>query len=138
MARVHQLALCLLLLAGCALQKNVVRASVGRATRFDVLNRVEGVLNRYGYTVQGRRDTGTTIQLITGWQNRAPFEDEAGRGATECRTRLTVDARPQGNDMFAVILRAENEIQAADGSWKPDAPAEMFRAHVADVSNALA
>lgn len=128
----------LALLAGCALQSNLTQLEVGRASRYDVLNKVEGVLNREGYTVQERRDTGALIQLASSWTTRAPFEDEAGRGVTECRTRIVVEGRRQGNDLFAVVVRAENSAQDEAGVWKALPPTPMFRAHVRELSNALA
>jgi hypothetical protein len=129
----------LFLSAACALQSNLIQLDVGRATRFDVLNRIETILNREGYTVQARRDTGALIQLETSWTTRAPFEDEADQGITEGRTRLVVEGRRQGNDIYAVVLRAENSVLAGEsGEWKPLSPTPMFREHVREVSNALA
>ena len=134
------LALALLLAAaGCALQRNVVQQSVGRATRFDVLNKVEGILNREGYTVQERRDTGALILLATSWQTRQPLDDEARQGITECRTRLLIEGRPQGNDMFSVVLRAETTgTVGGDGVWKPLPATDEFRARVRELAGALA
>ncbi|MSR36826.1 MAG: hypothetical protein EXR95_09350 [Gemmatimonadetes bacterium] len=127
------------LLAGCALQSNLIQLDVGRASRFDVLNKVEGVLNREGYAVQERRDTGALIQIASSWTTRAPFYDEAERGVTECRTRILVEGRRQGSDLFAVVVRAENSAQEGDtGVWKALTPTPMFRAHVRELSNALA
>ena len=126
--------------AACALQSNLIQLDVGRASRFDVLNKVETILNREGYTVQERRDTGSMIQLGTSWTTREPFEDEAARGATECRTRVVVEARRQGNDTYAVVVRAENSTltDADDGVWKALPPTPMFRGHVRELSQALA
>jgi hypothetical protein len=128
------------LVAACALQSNLIQQDVGRASRFDVLNKVEAILNREGYTVQERRDTGSLIQLGTSWTTREPFGDEAARGATECRTRIVVEARRQGNDTYAVVVRAENSTltDAEDGVWKALPPTTMFRGHVRELSNALA
>jgi hypothetical protein len=124
----------------CALQSNLIQLDVGRASRFDVLDKVEAILNREGYTVQERRDTGSLIQLGTSWTTREPFEDEAARGATECRTRILVEARRQGNDTYAVVVRAENSTltEADAGVWKALPPTPMFRGHVRELSNALA
>jgi hypothetical protein len=128
----------LLLVSACALQSNLIQLDVGRASRFDVLNKVEAILNRGGYTVQERRDTGSLIQLGTSWTTRQPFEDEAARGATESRTRVLVEARRQGNDTYAVVVRAENSTLAEDGVWKALPPTPMFREHVRELSSALA
>jgi hypothetical protein len=137
----RRLALTLLpLFSACAVQSNLIQVDVGRASRFDVLNKVESLLNREGYTVQERRDTGSLIQLATSWTTREPFEDEAARGAIECRTRVMVEARRQGNDIFAVVLRAENSALTDDaaGVWQALPPSEMFRGHVRELSNELA
>lgn len=124
--------------AGCAVPRSVVQLNVGRATRFDVLNKVEEILVRHGYVVQERRDTGALVQLATSWTTRAPFEDEAGQGVIECRTRLLVEGRPQGNDMFSVILRAESlALEDGGGEWRPIAATPMFREHVRELANAL-
>ena len=119
---------------------DLIQMEVGRASRFDVLDKVESILNREGYTIQERRDTGSLIQLATSWTNRAPFEDEVQRGATEARTRVIVEARRQGNDIFAVVLRAENSVltEGMDGTWQALPPTDMFRSHVRELSNALA
>jgi hypothetical protein len=134
------LALLLPLASGCALQSNLIQMEVGRASRFDVLNRVEALLTREGYVVQERRDSGSLIQLATSWTTRQPFEDEADRGATEARTRITVEARRQGNDIFAVVLRAENSVltDTDAGVWKALPPTDMFRGHIRELSSALA
>jgi len=130
----------LLSLGACALQSNLIQMDVGRASRFDVLDKVERILNLQGYTVQERRDTGSLIQLATSWTTRPPFDDEVEKGATEARTRVIVEARQQGNDLFAVVLRAENSVltEGIDGTWKALPPTEMFRGHVRELSNALA
>lgn len=128
------------LAAGCALQSSAIQLAVGRATGFDVLSRAEGVLSRQGYTVQERRNSGSLIQLATSWTTRSPFDDEAAQGATECRTRLLIEARRQGSDLYAVVLRAENTAltDAAGGVWKALPPTLSFRGHIQDISNALA
>jgi hypothetical protein len=128
------------LASACALQSNLIQLDVGRASRFDVLNKVEAILNRLGYTVQERRDTGSLIQLGTSWTTREPFEDETARGAIECRTRVVVEARRQGSDLFAVVVRAENSTitESDDGVWKALPPTTMFHGHVREVANALA
>jgi hypothetical protein len=128
----------LLAVSACALQSNLIQLDVGRASRFDLLDKVEAILNREGYTVQERRDSGSLIQIGTSWTSRQPFEDEAARGATEGRTRILVEARRQGNDIYAVVLRAENSTLAEDGAWVALPATPMFREHVRELSNALA
>jgi hypothetical protein len=125
-----------LLASGCAAAGNLVRYDVGRATRFDILDKVERTLTREGYTVQERRDTGSTIQLATSWTTRAPFDDEPD--AIDCRTKLTVDARSEGHDMYSVVLRAENLALDQSGEWKPTPASAMLQAHVKELANQLA
>ena len=130
-----------LALTACAStgRSNVLQTDVGRATRPDILDKVPRILDQQGYEVQERRDTGNVIQYMTTWVTRAPFEDEENRGATECRTRLTLEAREQGNGFYAVTLKAENTMQRSlDGQWVNLAPTTMFRRHLRDVTEALA
>jgi hypothetical protein len=130
----------LALLSACAVQSNLIQVDVGRASRYDVLNKIETILTREGYTVQERRDSGSLIQLGTSWTTRQPFEDEAARGVTEARTRVSIEARRQGNETFSVVLRAENSVltDSGDGVWKALPPTTMFREHVRELSTALA
>ena len=109
----------LVLCAACALQTNAVQLTVGRATGYDLLTRAEGVLNRQGYQAQERREEDSFIQVATSWTDRAPFADEAARGATACRTRFVIEARRQGSGLYTLILRAENTALTDDasGTW---------------------
>jgi hypothetical protein len=128
-------------LAGCASgPRNVLRMAVGRASRPDVLDKAPRILDQQGYEIQERRDTGQMIQYMTSWVTRAPFDDEAGRGAVECRTRLTLEARLGAGDTYALTLRAENMMQrqSMDGAWVDMVPTPMFREHMQTVSEALA
>lgn len=129
--------------AGCAsggANGSVAQLAVGRATRPDVLDKVPRILDQQGYQVQERRDTGNLIQYMTSWVTREPFDDEASRGATECRTRLTFEGRQQAGDTYAVALRAESMMrrQTMDEEWVTLAPTPMFRAHLREVADALA
>jgi hypothetical protein len=131
----------LLALPACAStgRSNALQTDVGRATRPDIEDKVPRILDQQGYEVQERRDTGNVIQYMTSWVTRMPFEDEGNRGATECRTRLTIEAREQGNGFYAVTLKAENTMQRAlDGQWVNLAPTTMFRRHLRDLTEALA
>ena len=130
-----------LVLAGCATaQGNVVQMAVGRATRPDIIDKAPRILDQQGYEVQERRDTGNMIQYMTTWVTRAPFQDEASRGALECRTRMTFEARQGAGDTYAVTLKAESMMlrQGFDGAWVDIVPSPMFREHMRSVSEALA
>ncbi|MSR36192.1 MAG: hypothetical protein EXR95_06040 [Gemmatimonadetes bacterium] len=126
---------------GCASgPRNVMRLDVGRASRPDVVDKVPRILDQQGYEVQERQDTGNVIRYMTSWVTRAPFEDEAARGAQECRTRLTVEARLAAGGTFGVSLSAESTMQRGsfDGAWVNLPPTPMFREHMSAVSEALA
>lgn len=130
----------LLVMAGCAAgARNVATISVGRATRTDIMEEAPSILYRQGYEMQDRRDTGSMIRYTSSWVTREPFADEASRGAVECRTRLTFEARQAGGNTYTVSLRAENMMQRGfDGTWVELAPTPTFREHLRSVSEALA
>jgi hypothetical protein len=130
----------LLALGACASsgRSNVLQTDVGRATRPDILDKVPRIMDQQGYEVQERRDTGNVIQYMTSWITRTPFDDEQNRGATEVRTRLTLEAREQGNGFYAVTLKGENTmLRAFDGQWVNMAPTTMFRRHLNELTEAL-
>jgi hypothetical protein len=130
----------ILALTGCASSPRNLVLSVGRGTRPDIVDKAPRILDQRGYEVQEVRDTGTMIQYMTTWVTRAPFDDEASRGATECRTRLTFEARRAAGDTYTMTLRAESTMQRMgfEGAWVDLAPSPMFREHVRSVSEALA
>ena len=131
----------LALLDGCAGGRNaLVRVDVGRATRPDIMDKAPRILDQQGYEIVERRDTGNAIQYMTSWITREPFTDEAQRGASECRTRLTFEARQSAGETFAVRISAENQMLRSgfDGAWVAMAPTPMFRQHIDDVREALA
>ena len=130
------------LFAACAAAgpKNVVQLSVGRASRPDILDKAPRILDQQGYEVQEVRDTGNMIQYMTTWVTRAPLRDEAARGAAECRTRLTFEARMAAGETYTVTLKAESTMlrEGFDGAWVDLPPSPMFREHMRTVSEALA
>jgi hypothetical protein len=131
----------LLVSTACATApRNLVQMDVGRATRPDIVDKAPRILDQQGYEIQERRDTGNMIQYMTTWVTRAPFADEASRGALECRTRLTFEARRGAGDTYAVTLKAESTAlrQGFEDTWAELAPSPMFREHLRSVSEALA
>jgi hypothetical protein len=135
-------------LIGCApasLQRDVLRHDVGRGTRGDIEQVVPELLIRAGYAMQQRRDTGTLLYYETAWHVREPFEDEVEQCALDCRSRIIVEARRQGGDLYSVTLRAENSSLTAPASeqsgaapvWAPLLPTERFREHVSELSAAI-
>jgi hypothetical protein len=100
------------------------------------------MLIRAGYTIQQRRDTGSLLYYETAWHVREPFDDEVLQCTRECRSRVIVEARRQGGELYSVTLRAENSslVQsdpAADAVWTPLVPGERFREHVSGLSESI-
>jgi hypothetical protein len=103
------------------------------------------LLIRAGYTMQVRRDTGTLLYYETAWHVRKPFDDEADQCTTECRSRIIVEARRQGGEIFSVSLRAENsslvssspENPSGSAVWTPLLPSPQFRDHVNELASAI-
>jgi hypothetical protein len=133
------------LLAGCgsaSLPRDVVRVDVGRGSRGDIELVIPEQLVRHGYTIQQRRDTGTLLYYETAWLNRQPFEDEVEQCRLECRTRIIVEARRQGGEIFSVTLRAENSfldqptgvLATGEPVWTALPPTEKFREHINKIS----
>lgn len=137
----RSLALLVLAATACATGgPSVAQQAVGRATRPDIVDKVPRILDQQGYQVQESRDTGNAIQYMTSWVTRAPFDDEVSRGAAECRTRVTFEARKIGGETYSVSLRAESMMrrQGLDGGWVSLEATPMFREHLREVGEALA
>jgi hypothetical protein len=134
------LALAAVLEACASAPRNVIQMDVGRASRPDVLDKVPRILDQHGYEVQERHDTGTRIQYVTSWITRAPLDDEMVRGADECRTRLTLEARQGAGEVFSLTIKAESMMrgETLEGGWVNLEPTPMFREHVRSLSEALA
>jgi hypothetical protein len=97
-----------------------VEDTVARATYHDIVDEVPDILGTSGYTLHRRETTRRSIVFETDWRYRAPFADEADQGADQARTRLIVDARPSAGNVYAVRVRAENEVQGAMVATDPD------------------
>jgi hypothetical protein len=135
-------------LVGCgsaSLPRDVVRFDVGRGSRGDIELVIPETLIRHGYAIQQRRDTGTLLYYETAWLNREPFEDEVEQCALECRTRIIVEARRQGGDIYSVTQRAENTFLEAPSMasstgepvWNPLPPTEKFREHIGQITEGI-
>jgi hypothetical protein len=138
-------ALVIPILAGCgsaSLPRDVLRFDVGRGSRGDIERAIPEMLIRHGYAIQQQRDTGSLLYFETAWLNREPFEDEAGLCSLECRTRIIVEARRQGGEIYSVTLRAENTFlqqpsmitPIGEQVWNPLPPTEKFREHINEIS----
>jgi hypothetical protein len=143
LARGGLLALAVAACAPASLQRDVLRHDLGRGSRGDIQAILPELLIRAGYTIQQRRDTGSLLYYETAWHVREPFDDETGPCTLDCRSRVVVEARRQGGELFSVMLRAENSalVQGADASsepvWTPLPPSPLFREHVSELSESI-
>jgi hypothetical protein len=129
--------------AGGSLSRDAVREDLGRGSRGDIELVIPEMLIRAGYTIQLRRDTGSLLYYETAWHVRQPFEDEAEQCSRECRSRIIVEARRQGGELYSVTLRAENSslVQSdptADAVWTAIESSPQFREHVSELSETIA
>jgi hypothetical protein len=128
--------------AGGSLSGDAIRQDLGRGSRGDIEAVIPEMLIRAGYTIQLRRDTGALLYYETAWHVRQPFEDEVEQCARECRSRIIVEARRQGGEIYSVALRAENSSllqsdPATDAVWTPIQSSEQFRKHVSELSESI-
>lgn len=108
----------LLLVGGCASTGGTGPTQswdLGLATPGDASQKSIEVFRNYRFEVE-REEGPPNIYILTRWQQRPPFEDEAALGAVLAQTRFIVEARarrrnPQGEDLFTVRLRVENRLQ---------------------------
>lgn len=132
-----------LLAGGCVTSfanDSSVEQSIGRATMRDFVDEVPQVLGSNGYTIHRRRRTSRLLSFETNWMYRAPFEDEADRGASAARTRIFVSARISAGNIYSVRARAENEVRGVPGAddmagtgWSRIPATEMYRAYARDL-----
>lgn len=131
--------------APASLQRDVLRHDLGRGTRGDIELVIPELLIRAGYTMSLRRDTGALLYYETAWHVRKPFDDEVDQCSIECRSRIIVEARRQGGELYSVTLRAENSSLVRpstanptdDAVWMPLLPTPQFRDHVSELSSAI-
>lgn len=118
---------------------------VGHATSRDILEHVPRILGGHGYTIYNTRRTDDTIYLETNWRSRAPFEDEADRGAEQARTRIIVRARRSSESFFTVRLEAQNEVMGPiEGDdllgrdWSIVPASDRYRSYVRELTSEIA
>ena len=127
--------------AGATLNRSAVESKIGRATFRDIVVEVPDIFGANGFSIHESRRTGHGVFFETNWRSRAPFEDEAARGAERARTRLVLDARKAGGRTYSLRIRAENEVRgvpgvsgpAAGSGWGTIPATEMYRAYVRDL-----
>ena len=122
-----------------------VELTVGHATHHDILTEVPDALRRYGYAIYRSQETATTLYIETGWQERVPFDDEAGEGVDYARTRFIARARKSGPATYTLRITSENQVRGLpDGSgesvglppegWARMAATEMYTAYVHEIT----
>jgi hypothetical protein len=135
-------------LAGCSgtlVNRGSVETTVGRATYHDILTEVPQALRRNGYAIYRNQETRSTIYIETGWQERAPFEDEAAKGVEYARTRFIARARNAGPSVFTLRISAENQVKGLQDSsgepmdwqtqdWATMPATEMYSAYVGEIT----
>lgn len=136
-----------LLLAGCGgtlADLGGTQQTIGRATHRDISVEIPATLIRWGYAIYQRRDTGSSLHIETGWQERAPFEDEAALGAKGARTRFIAQARQAGPAVYTLRLISENEVSLPDSTgyldpdgWSRIPATEMYKAYVQEISTEI-
>jgi hypothetical protein len=134
-------------LTGCSrgrIPLGTLDRTVGRASERDIMVEIPAVLRRYGYAIYNDRPTSSTLYLETGWQERAPFEDEEKAGVDYARTRFIVRARQAGPSTYTLRVSAENQVRApadtASGivpAWSTMAPTDLYRAYIREITGEI-
>ncbi|MBI3983342.1 MAG: aminopeptidase [Gemmatimonadetes bacterium] len=114
---------------------------IGRASFYDIMREVPAVLRLYGYAIYENRQTGSTLHIETGWQERAPFDDEADGGAEAARTRFIARGRKAGPTLYSLTISAENQVRALadtlDTGWSAMPPTDMYMAYVREITTEI-
>ncbi|MCA9737438.1 MAG: hypothetical protein R3E98_17705 [Gemmatimonadota bacterium] len=132
--------------AGSLANRGQVETTVGRATFNDIMNEVPSILRRVGYAIYEVRETGSSLYIETGWQERVPFDDEAEAGADVARTRFVARARKVGPALYTLRVTAENEVHGVEppealpdaaGGWSTMPATGMYKAYVLDITTEI-
>jgi hypothetical protein len=99
------------------------------------------VLRRYGYAIYQNRQTSSTLYIETGWQERAPFDDEAGGGMEAARTRFIARGRKTGPSLYALTISVENQVRARSDTvatgWSTMPPTEMYLDYIREITTEI-
>jgi hypothetical protein len=125
-----------------------VDRKIGRATSYDIMREVPSVLQLYGYAIYQNRPTSSALYIETGWQERAPFDDETERGVEYARTRFIARGRKSGPTTYTLTISAENQVRtAADTApeiagvpapeWSTMPPTDMYMAYVREITGEI-
>jgi len=130
--------------AGSLANHGTVDANLGRATYADIMTEIPDLFRRLGYAIYQNRETGSTLYIETGWQERAPFQDEEELGVENARSRFVVRARKAAPGLYTLRISAENQVkglpdasgqvpdQAMEG-WATMRTTEMWETYADDV-----
>lgn len=134
--------------SGVLAHLGTVDHTIGRASLHDIMIEVPEVLQRHGYAIYENRPTGSTLYIETGWQERAPFDDEVEEGIEYARTRFIARGRKAGPATYTLTISAENQVRApADSApeiavrpatgWSTMAPTSMYKAYVQEITTEI-
>ncbi len=122
--------------------------TVGRASFHDIMTEVPAVLLRHGYAIYENRPTSSTLYIETGWQERAPFDDEAEAGVEYARTRFIARGRKAGPATYTLTISAENQVRASADTapeiavrlaagWSSMPPTDGYKAYVQEITTEI-
>lgn len=118
--------------------------TIGRASFHDIMTEIPAVLHRHGFAIYQDQQTGSTLYLETGWQERAPFDDEAKAGVDYARTRFIARARKAGPSTYTLTISAENQVRGvadtASGitpGWSTQPPTRLYLAYVREITTEI-
>jgi len=114
-----------LLVVGCAStgagvrDPSVYRREIGRTAYSDILDGVDRMLTKHGYTVRRFEDNYNTIYFETDWQPRELSQAEIDQGLSRARVRILIQGRRGAADLFRVDFLGENEgLRAGMSTWE--------------------
>jgi hypothetical protein len=141
-------ALLLLACSGTLARLGTVEHTIGRASAHDIMTEVPAVLRRHGYAIYEAREDGSNLYIETGWQDRAPFDDEAEQGVDYARTRFIARARMSAPGIYELRISAENQVRPGRNAssnikvreglnWGTMLPTKDFKTFVDDVTGEI-
>jgi len=141
-------AVALVACASTLAHQGILDHAVGRGSFRDIMVEVPAVLQRYGYAIYQNRPTSSTLYIETGWQERAPFDDEAAEGVEYARTRFVARGRKAGPTMYTLTISAENQVMTpADTApetasrpateWSVMPPTDMYKSYVREIATEI-
>lgn len=141
----------ILLIAACSgtlARLGIDERTIGHASAHDIMTEVPAVLRRHGYAIYDARQDGSNLYIETGWQERAPFDDEAAQGVDYARTRFIARARMTAPGIYELRIAAENQVRPGRNAssnirmreglnWGTMPPTKMFKAFVTEVTGEI-